>query len=171
MARNQLGTGTLLLFCVIVVGCKPDPVDDPPSEVPVEGTPLEQDALIPVEVLIGDNWVTVHPSQTAIEAFAGGWCLADNALNSDTQVCGTQRVAMPQTPFLARPSLAPSGFGACNAGLCVERAHTCAGFLLEEAARSPRSRQLDASTIGLQAFQLAVHLGLSELELVDLRRQ
>lgn len=153
-------------------GCKPAAVDDPPSLVPPTGTPLVQDSAIPVEVLIGDAWVTVKPSQESVERFAAAWCLADNARNTDSQVCGSGRMpAVNLSVMFDQPTLAPTDFPLCNAGLCVERAHTCAGYLLEEMARSPTGRRFDPNSIGFAEIDLSSHLALSEVELADLKRR
>lgn len=160
-----------LVAASATVTCKPAAVDDPPSSVPPTGTPLKQDSAIPVEVLIGDQWLTVKPSQEAVERFAAAWCLADNVQHADSQVCG-QSLTMPQgVDMLSQPAVTPTDFNACKVGLCVERAHTCAGYLLEEMARSPTGRRFDPGTLGLRDIRLVDQLALSEVELADLNRR
>ena len=58
MQRTNVGDFVCVLCAtcaVVLVGCKPEPLVDPLSEPKVEGTPLEQDDRIPIELKTRDS--------------------------------------------------------------------------------------------------------------------
>ena len=182
-----------LAACAMTAACKPDPVEDPPSEVAPTGTPLPQDSLIPIEIEIEIDgepfWMLVEAPQLGVERFAWQWCWFNRFLNEDTKVCGpssetvTNAVAVVPMDEEGAP-LFSSGlpgfdeFQLCRVGLCVERNEVCAGYFLEERARSPLQEEYRAEEFdvlleeGEFVFGLDEYLlGLSENELARIEFQ
>ncbi|MBX3185332.1 MAG: hypothetical protein KF915_22090, partial [Polyangiaceae bacterium] len=160
-----------IMVCLVgaaLPGCKPSAVDDPIGDVPPAGTPLPQRSEIPVEVRVGDEWMTVKLSQEALEQFAAQWCLAENVQRADRTLCGTHRffddllvTHIPSEPVVS----SPDAFNLCHQGLCVQRVHTCAGYFLEEISRTPTPKRLTPQDVERSHFSVSeLALSASDVE-------
>ena len=167
---------TLLLATALGTGgaigaCSPD--SPPPDDGPA--TPLDQTGRIPVQISLKGAFVTVHPTQAALEQVAALYCNAQRSFSTDTQICGgIDRYTRIRSGILAKNETAADNLVAaspdkCGDGLCFERNEVCAGYTLEELAKSPIPRLIDPSQFPAAGLTFTLsQLALTETELAGL---
>lgn len=154
-----------LLMSVLAASVMGASCDDPAPAIEARvATPLPQESVVLVEVeAAGGTWVTMPIPQEGMERFARKWCAYERSDTSDARMCRTQTVPTAWYTEDFDPATASlSSFSSCRTNLCRERNELCAGFLLEEIARSPIQRTFDARDLGLNSFELDALLGVSD---------
>ncbi len=143
-----------LAFCVVtavtaagglgvsLTSCSPDDAPVPP----VAGKPLPQDGRIAVEIPIAGEYKTVHITRHALEDLAARQCARERSQRTDTRICSgsygsTLNGINAQDEDAAMGAVKESP-NLCVDALCFERNEVCAGYFIEEVAKSPAAREI-----------------------------
>ena len=167
-ARTKQGLGIVLGALSMGASCGDDEPEPPPP--PEVATPLPQESIVMIEAEVGSadlneqRWVPLPVPQAGIERLARLYCWYERMDTTDNKLCHRRMVrGIDPLEEFERDSLAGANLGMCQANLCLARNETCAGFMLNEAARSPLPRVLDSSVIGTE-FQFDELLLIPEAE-------
>jgi hypothetical protein len=149
-AASQRIALLLLAPFVLAAECEdPPPMDDFGD---IGESPLIQESLVVLEIDVPEvGWVPMIVPQEGVERFARMYCAGERQSTSDTTICGTAE-ADPLMEYDDLSELAGATQQECTEALCLQRNETCAGMLLEEAARLPVAREYEPGT------RLDIHL-------------
>jgi hypothetical protein len=117
------------------------------TEVPPKtSSPLAQESVVLVEVEIPQlGWVTLPVPQAGIERFARKWCAFERYHSTDRIFEDDPGETDFWNDTFAAGALTGVDIGICVSLVNRERNEVCAGFLLEEAGRSPIPREFDSA--------------------------
>lgn len=127
---------------VSLTSCSPDDAPIPP----VAGKPLPQDGRIAVEVPINGEMKTVHITRHALEDLAARKCARDRTARTDNRLCSGSFASTIQGIDAQDEDAAMlairSSANICTDALCFERNEVCAGYFIEEVAKSPSAQEV-----------------------------
>ena len=147
--RNRL----LQVGCILVgsLGLGASCGDEELPVIPLASGPIPppkpQESIVVVEVDVPSvGWVAIPVPEEGMERLARTWCWAERKNSTDTTLCTTALGSIdPLEVWDPVPELGTATVAKCQDALCRQRNETCAGYLLEEVARSPLPRVLDAT--------------------------
>ncbi len=146
MKSNRWFSLFVMAFGSFALGAACDPEPEPEPD-PDAVHPLPQRSIVMVEAEVGETWVTLPVPQAGMERLARQYCWRDR-FTTDNILCRRDLIGGvdPLAEF-TREDVADPTFDVCQVSLCRARNEVCAGFFLEEAARSPIPRVLDTSVV------------------------